>query len=243
MHSIQDLAAYKFLSTKEDPRLAESCIRSGTDYYGSLSLDLSFRQLLDKLQREDGINLHPPNLRHYMDMFAKFKLTYRGEIAWCISVVSTLVTIMKESFLLHRDVFEPVVNRQERFTSRVKSIVRSKGADVTACHGAVLYGCHATGFSSVISSIVSPKNYVVSAILPADSEDLAGHPMFASLNSKMALYILHKGEEVSKREPIILKLRVYSESIIDDHFTTMLQAPDPEETFQYAKWRSYASWR
>ncbi|KAF9507125.1 hypothetical protein BS47DRAFT_349644 [Hydnum rufescens UP504] len=74
-----DLAAYKFLGTKEDPRLAESCIRSGTDYYGSLSLDLSFHQLLDKLQREDGINLHPPNLRHYMDMFAKFKLTYRGE--------------------------------------------------------------------------------------------------------------------------------------------------------------------
>ncbi|KAF9507126.1 hypothetical protein BS47DRAFT_348967 [Hydnum rufescens UP504] len=93
-------------------------------------------------------------------------------------------------------------------------------------------------------------NYVVSAILPADSEDLAGHPMFASLNSQnvkmcsnRALYILHKGEEVSKREPIILKLRVYSESIIDDHFTTMLQASDSEETFQYTKWRSYAGWR
>jgi hypothetical protein len=76
---VQDLGAYKFLGKKTEPEIAEACIRPETQYYGSHSLDLSFRDLLYKLQKEEGVNLDPPNLQHYMDTFAEFKSTYRGE--------------------------------------------------------------------------------------------------------------------------------------------------------------------
>jgi hypothetical protein len=77
--TFQDLAAYKLVGRDEFPELAEACLRSASDYYGSLSLDLSFRDLLYELQKDQGINLDPPNLQKYMDSFAEFKLTYRGE--------------------------------------------------------------------------------------------------------------------------------------------------------------------
>ncbi|KAF9506991.1 hypothetical protein BS47DRAFT_1352200 [Hydnum rufescens UP504] len=283
-----DLGAYKFLGKETHPKIAEACIRSETQYYGSHSLDLSFRDLLYKLQKEEGINLDPPNLQHYMDTFAEFKLTYRGEGTGsnlvyfdCFDpsdhrgtgLVNAALAI--PSGVLHRSVFEPVITKvvrsiesqlkkiaepvdalflvggfsaneylfthvKETFGARIKSIVRPRGADVAASRGAVLYGSNTSHSSPIISSNVSPKSYIVSVDLPAEPEDLAEHAAWVSTNSQKikmcanrALYIVRKGENVSKREQIKVKFRAYSESISNDEFTTTMHISDSEETLRY----------
>lgn len=73
---------------------------------------------------------------------------------------------------------------QETFGARVKSILRPPAADVAACRGAALYGRYASNDSPLISSIISPKSYIVAVGLPAESEDLAKHAELISTNSQ-----------------------------------------------------------
>ena len=72
------MAAYTFLGKDENPKLAEACIQSSSEF-GSLSFDFRFRDVLLQLQKGKGINLDPPNSEYYMEAFTRFKLTYRQQ--------------------------------------------------------------------------------------------------------------------------------------------------------------------
>ncbi|EGO02840.1 hypothetical protein SERLA73DRAFT_176256 [Serpula lacrymans var. lacrymans S7.3] len=126
---------------------------------------------------------------------------------------------------------------QEHFGTRIRVIERPSDADTATVRGAAQYGLART---TVVSSVVVPRSYLMQVKLPAEPEDWAKRPAYIKENSagvsiceKRLQYLVVKGAILRRGQRIKTKFCKFSQTSQDYTFVAVLYTSDTDKMHRY----------
>ncbi|GAA5969837.1 hypothetical protein JCM3765_004591 [Sporobolomyces pararoseus] len=125
---------------------------------------------------------------------------------------------------------------QEAYANRIGIIVRPRDSDVSVLKGAARYGLG----KATVSSVISPRSYIMKCKLPADDLDRYQRPGFISTNDagievceNRLSYLVAKGAVLRKGQRLRSRFCKFSRSPVDCYFTAILYVSDEDKIFRY----------
>ncbi|GAA5942523.1 Hsp70 family protein [Sporobolomyces koalae] len=125
---------------------------------------------------------------------------------------------------------------QEAFADKISVIARPRDADVATLQGAARYGLG----KATVSSVISPRSYIIKCKLPAEDVDRYTRPGFISSNDagvevceNRLSYLVAKGAVLRKGQRLRSRFCKYSRGPSDCHFTAILYVSDEDKIWRY----------
>ncbi|GAA5914368.1 Hsp70 family protein [Sporobolomyces salmoneus] len=125
---------------------------------------------------------------------------------------------------------------QEAYGGRIGIIAKPRDSDVSVLKGAARYGLG----KPTVSSVISPRSYIMKCKLPAEDVDRYQRPGFISTNDagvevceNRLSYLVAKGAVLRKGQKLRSRFCKFSRSPLDCHFTAILYVSDEDRIFRY----------
>jgi hypothetical protein len=133
---------------------------------------------------------------------------------------------------------EYLFNRvRAQFGSRITIIDRPADADTATARGAAQYGL--TG-QRIVSSVITPRAYIMKVKLPAEDEDRMKRPAYITNNEagyaiceNRLQYLVTKGAILRKGQRIVTKFCKFSHSSQDSLFVATLYTSETDKVMRY----------
>ncbi|TKA51123.1 hypothetical protein B0A53_05941 [Rhodotorula sp. CCFEE 5036] len=129
---------------------------------------------------------------------------------------------------------------QATFGSQIPIVARPTDADVATLQGAARYGLGLIGGKGTVSSVISPRSYIMKCKLPATEEDRYQRPGFISLNdagvevcANRLSYLVAKGAVLRKGQRLKSRYCKFSRAPTDSIFTAVLYVSDSDTVYRY----------
>ncbi|KAM0747875.1 hypothetical protein T439DRAFT_366092 [Meredithblackwellia eburnea MCA 4105] len=129
---------------------------------------------------------------------------------------------------------------QQVFGERVPLIARPQDCDVATLQGAARYGLGLSGGKAAVSSVISPRSYIMKVKLPAEPVDQYQRPGFISVNDagievceNRLSYLVAKGAVLRKGQRLKSRFCKFSRGPTDCLFTAILYVSDADKIFRY----------
>ncbi|GAA6025140.1 hypothetical protein JCM10207_006249 [Rhodosporidiobolus poonsookiae] len=126
------------------------------------------------------------------------------------------------------------------FGARVPIIAKPRDTDVATLQGAARYGLGLIGGRPAVSSVISPRSYIMKCKLPATEEDRYQRPGFITLNDagvevceNRLSYLVAKGAVLRKGQRLKSRFCKFCRSTQDSVFTAVLYVSDSDKIFRY----------
>ncbi|GAA5841891.1 hypothetical protein JCM3766R1_002529 [Sporobolomyces carnicolor] len=125
---------------------------------------------------------------------------------------------------------------RKTYADRIKIIVRPRDSDVSVLKGAARYGLG----KATVSSVISPRSYIMKCKLPAEEIDRISRPGFITTNDagievceNRLSYLVAKGAVLRKGQRLRSRFCKFSRSPTDCFFTAILYVSDDDKIFRY----------
>ncbi|GAA5822338.1 hypothetical protein JCM10212_005680 [Sporobolomyces blumeae] len=125
---------------------------------------------------------------------------------------------------------------RQAYGGRISVIARPRDADVATLQGAARYGLG----KATVSSVISPRSYIMKCKLPAEDVDRYQRPGFISSNDagievceNRLSYLVAKGAVLRKGQRLKSRFCKFSRSPSDCFFTAILYTSDEDKIFRY----------
>ncbi|TDL26993.1 actin-like ATPase domain-containing protein [Rickenella mellea] len=125
----------------------------------------------------------------------------------------------------------------EQFGSRIKVIARPSDADTATARGAAQYGL---ARRPLVSSVISPRSYIMKVKLPAEQEDWMKRPAYIKENNagvaiceNRLQYLVQKGAILRKGQRVRTKFCKFSQNGQDRLFVAVLYTSDGDKVMRY----------
>ncbi|BGP43264.1 hypothetical protein JCM10449v2_007292 [Rhodotorula kratochvilovae] len=129
---------------------------------------------------------------------------------------------------------------QETFGARIPVIAKPRDTDVATLQGAARYGLGLIGGKATVSSVISPRSYIMKCKLPATEEDRYQRPGFIVRNDagievceNRLSYLVAKGAVLRKGQRLRSRYCKFSGSPQDSVFTAVLYVCDSDCIYRY----------
>ncbi|GAA5866072.1 hypothetical protein JCM3774_000016 [Rhodotorula dairenensis] len=129
---------------------------------------------------------------------------------------------------------------QAAFGTQIPIVARPTDADVATLQGAARYGLGLIGGKGTVSSVISPRSYIMKCKLPATEEDRYQRPGFISLNdagievcANRLSYLVAKGAVLRKGQRLKSRYCKFSRAPSDSIFTAVLYVSDSDKIYRY----------
>lgn len=126
---------------------------------------------------------------------------------------------------------------QEAYANRIGIIVRPRDADVSVLKGAARYGLG----RATVSSVISPRSYIMKCKLPAEELDRVQRPGYISRNDagvevceNRLRYLIAKHSVIRKGQRVRSRFCKFSRSSRDCHFTAVLYVSLEDAMYRYS---------
>ncbi|GAA5933864.1 hypothetical protein JCM3775_000308 [Rhodotorula graminis] len=128
----------------------------------------------------------------------------------------------------------------ETFSARIPVIAKPRDTDVATLQGAARYGLGLIGGKATVSSVISPRSYIMKCKLPASDEDRYQRPGFIVRNDagievceNRLSYLVAKGAVLRKGQRLRSRYCKFSRSPQDSVFTAVLYVSDSDKIYRY----------
>ncbi|GAA5978586.1 hypothetical protein JCM11641_002779 [Rhodosporidiobolus odoratus] len=128
----------------------------------------------------------------------------------------------------------------EAFNKRIGIIARPRDTDVATLQGAARYGLGLISGRPAVSSVISPRSYIMKCKLPAEEQDRYQRPGFITRNDagvevceNRLSYLVAKGAVVRKGQRLQSRYCKYSRGPQDCMFTAVLYVCDDDKIYRY----------
>ncbi|GAA6006073.1 Hsp70 family protein [Rhodotorula paludigena] len=128
----------------------------------------------------------------------------------------------------------------ETFGHRIPIIAKPRDTDVATLQGAARYGLGLIGGKATVSSVISPRSYIMKCKLPATEEDRYQRPGFIVRNNagvevceNRLSYLVAKGAVLRKGQRLRSRYCKFSRSPQDSIFTAVLYVSDSDRIYRY----------
>ncbi|KIJ28227.1 hypothetical protein M422DRAFT_54708, partial [Sphaerobolus stellatus SS14] len=125
----------------------------------------------------------------------------------------------------------------KQFGSRIKLIARPPDADTATLRGAAQHGLTGSG---VVSSVITPRAYIMKVKLPASEEDWQKRPAYIKNNDvglpiceNRLMYLVAKGAILRKGQRLEHSFCKYSTNYQDRTFEATLYTSDSDKIYRY----------
>ncbi|BGP27361.1 hypothetical protein Rt10032_c22g6599 [Rhodotorula toruloides] len=129
---------------------------------------------------------------------------------------------------------------QRALGDKVPIIARPRDTDVATLQGAARYGLSLSKDSGTVSSVISPRSYIMKCKLPASDEDRYQRPGFIVRNDagvevceNRLSYLVAKGAVVRKGQQLRSRYCKFSRAPTDCMFTAVLYVSDEDKVYRY----------
>jgi hypothetical protein len=126
---------------------------------------------------------------------------------------------------------------ENQFGSRIKVIARPADADTATARGAAQYGLAG---KTLVTTVISPRAYLMKVKLPAEPEDWQKRPAYISDNNagvsiceNRLQYLVHKGAILRKGQRVLTKFCKFSQTSQDTTFVAVLYTSDIDKVMRY----------
>ncbi|GAA5878397.1 hypothetical protein JCM8547_007907 [Rhodosporidiobolus lusitaniae] len=128
----------------------------------------------------------------------------------------------------------------ETFHDRIPIIARPRDCDVSTLQGAARYGLGLISGKPAVSSVISPRSYIMKCKLPAEQVDRYSRPGFITTNDagievceNRLSYLVAKGAVLRKGQRLKSRYCKFSRSPADCLFTAVLYVCDSDQIYRY----------
>lgn len=126
---------------------------------------------------------------------------------------------------------------EAQFQNRIRTIARPPDADTATLRGAAHYGL---AKRNLVSSVISPRAYIMKVKLPADQEDWLKRPAYIVKNDAGSYvcqnrlkYLVSKGAIIRKGQRLTSTFCKYSHSPSDSSFVATMLTSDSDRIMRY----------
>jgi len=126
---------------------------------------------------------------------------------------------------------------KRQFGSRIKVIACPADADTATARGAAQYGLAG---KSLVTTVISPRAYLMKVKLPADLEDWQKRPAYirdnnagVSICENRLQYLVHKGAILRKGQRVRTKFCKFSQNGQDTTFVAIMYTSDIDKVMRY----------
>jgi len=126
---------------------------------------------------------------------------------------------------------------EDQFGSRIKVIARPADADTATARGAAQYGLAG---KTLVTTVISPRAYLMKVKLPAESEDWQKRPAYIKDNNagipiceNRLQYLVHKGAILRKGQQVRTRFCKFSQNSQDCVFVAVLYTSDIDKVMRY----------
>ncbi|KZP30051.1 actin-like ATPase domain-containing protein [Athelia psychrophila] len=126
---------------------------------------------------------------------------------------------------------------EKQFGARIKVIARPADADTATARGAAQYGLAG---KKLVTTVISPRAYLMKVKLPAEPEDHQKRPAYISENNagvpicdNRLQYLVYKGAIIRKGQQVKTKFCKFSQTSQDCIFVAVLYTSDSEKVMRY----------
>ncbi|GAA5915261.1 hypothetical protein JCM6882_003386 [Rhodosporidiobolus microsporus] len=128
----------------------------------------------------------------------------------------------------------------EVFHDRISIIARPRDTDVATLQGAARYGLGLISGKPAVSSVISPRSYIMKCKLPATEQDRYTRPGFITTNDagievceNRLSYLVAKNAVLRKGQRLRSRFCKFSRGPADCMFTAVLYVSDADEIYRY----------
>ncbi|GAA6040443.1 hypothetical protein JCM8097_004552 [Rhodosporidiobolus ruineniae] len=128
----------------------------------------------------------------------------------------------------------------DTFHARIPIIARPRDCDVSTLQGAARYGLGLISGKLAVSSVISPRSYIMKCKLPATEEDRYQRPGFLSTNDagvevceNRLSYLVAKGAVLRKGQRLRTRFCKFARGPTDCLFTAILYVSDADKIYRY----------
>ncbi|GAA5840524.1 hypothetical protein JCM11251_007608 [Rhodosporidiobolus azoricus] len=128
----------------------------------------------------------------------------------------------------------------EAFHDRIGIIARPRDTDVATLQGAARYGLGLISGKPAVSSVISPRSYIMKCKLPATEQDRYTRPGFITTNDagievceNRLSYLVAKNAVLRKGQRLRSRFCKFSRGPADCMFTAVLYVSDADEIYRY----------
>ncbi|KAF9228091.1 actin-like ATPase domain-containing protein [Gyrodon lividus] len=126
---------------------------------------------------------------------------------------------------------------EEKFSGKIKVIARPSDADTATVRGAAQYGL---ARKAIVSTVISPRSYIMKVKLPADPEDWLKRPAYIKENNASVpicenrlQYLVMKGAILRKGQRVKTKFCKFSQNGRDCNFVAVLYTAESDKMMRY----------